>query len=329
MSVYYNEFEPFAAAWLKELMADGLIAPGVVDGRSIEEVQASDLKGFTQCHFFAGIGGWSYAARLAGWGDDRPMWTGSCPCQPFSAAGKRQGEADKRHLWPHLRRLIAECSPPVVFGEQVASADGRVWLAGVRTDLEALAYHVGAADLCAAGVSAPHIRQRLYWVGFANGAGSQPGNWPVPTARHGHTADPANRQPPDGMADAERERLRGERPAAASGAQSGVQGQDGERKRLRADVGPASLPHGVGDADSYQRHWWSGPVQMGRNGIEGEIERGGRKYRAQWRVGPGIPIVAHGIPNRVGALRGAGNAIVPQLAAEFIQAADEAAIAST
>ncbi|KKK66801.1 hypothetical protein LCGC14_2960470, partial [marine sediment metagenome] len=78
------------------------------------------------------------------------------------------GHADERHLWPAFYDLIAECRPPVVLGEQVASKDGREWLAGVRADLEALGYAVGAADLCAACVGAPHIRQRLWWV--ANGA---------------------------------------------------------------------------------------------------------------------------------------------------------------
>lgn len=175
MTAYYNEFDPFAAAWLRELIKDGLIAPGDVDERSIKAVQPDDLKGYTQHHFFADIGGWSYALRLAGWSDDEPVWTGSCPCQPFSAAGKRKGEADERHLWPEFRRLIAECSPATVFGEQVASKDGRVWLAGVRADLEALGYAVGGADLCAAGVGAPHIRQRLWWVadGAGNGRGEE------------------------------------------------------------------------------------------------------------------------------------------------------------
>ena len=166
---YYNEFDPKAAAWLRQLIAEGHIAPGEVDERSIKEVNADDLKGFSQCHFFAGIGGWSYALRLAGWPDDRPVWTGSCPCQPFSAAGQRKGVEDERHLWPEFRRLIADGAPPVVFGEQVASKDGRLWLAGVRTDLEALGFAVGAADLCAAGVGAPHIRQRVWWAAYADG----------------------------------------------------------------------------------------------------------------------------------------------------------------
>ncbi|EIS8437959.1 hypothetical protein L0451_000460 [Salmonella enterica] len=63
-TAYYNEIDPFAAAWLQNLIDAGCIAPGVVDTRSIEEVTANDLKGFTQCHFFAGIGVWRNADWL-------------------------------------------------------------------------------------------------------------------------------------------------------------------------------------------------------------------------------------------------------------------------
>src|SRR5690606_31057001 len=141
-----------------------------VDTRSIEDVTPNDLQGYTQCHFFAGIGGWPLALRLAGWPDDRPVWTGSCPCQPFSQAGKGAGFADERHLWPAFFHLIEQCRPSVVFGEQVASKDGLAWLDLVQADLEGAGYACGAADLCAAGVGAPHIRQRLYWVANALGA---------------------------------------------------------------------------------------------------------------------------------------------------------------
>ena len=164
MTAFYNEIDPFAAAWLRELIKAGRIADGVVDERSIEDIKPKDLDGFSQCHFFAGIGVWSYALRNAGWPDDRPVWTGSCPCQPFSQAGAGAGFDDERHLWPAFHHLIKECAPATVIGEQVASKDADPWIDLVQTDLEALGFAFGAVAFPSAGVGAPHIRDRLFWV---------------------------------------------------------------------------------------------------------------------------------------------------------------------
>ena len=166
---YYNEFDPYAAEWLRNLITAGHIAPGDVDERSILDVRADDLRGYTQVHFFAGIGGWSLAARLAGWPDDRPLWTGSCPCQPFSSAarGRNAGVADQRHLWPAWFSLIKACRPAIIFGEQVAAA--RVWLDCVCDGLEDLEYAVWAAILPACSVKKDHVRDRVYFAGYSNG----------------------------------------------------------------------------------------------------------------------------------------------------------------
>lgn len=291
MTHYYNEWEPYAAEWLRNLGAAGHIPTGTVDERSIQDVEARDVEGFTQAHFFAGIGGWPLALRLAGWPENRPVWTGSCPCQPFSVAGKGRGDKDERHLWPEFRRLIGERRPPVVFGEQVASKDGRLWLAGVRADLEGLGYAVGAADLCAAGVEAPHIRQRLFWVAESEGL------------RHGPTrveAEPRRRERPVGpdgvdvavgvdVATADRRQHDAE-----------VQGRDGEGDRqrgTRSESGNRRL----------SRFWDAFDVIPCRDG----------KAR---RVEPGTFPLADGVPARVGKLRSYGNAIVPPLAAEFVRA---------
>jgi DNA (cytosine-5)-methyltransferase 1 len=169
MAAYYNEIDPYAAQWLRNLIAAGHIAPGDVDERSIEDVHPDELKPYTQCHFFAGVGVWSYALRRAGWPDDRPVWTGSCPCQPFSSAGKGSGFVDKRHLWPSWHHLIKERGPPVVFGEQVASQAGLLWIDLVQTDLEAEGYAFGSVDICSAGIGSANGRQRLYLVANTDG----------------------------------------------------------------------------------------------------------------------------------------------------------------
>ena len=343
---YYNEFDPRAAAWLRELIAEGLIAPGDVDERSIVDVQPGDLKGYTQVHLFAGIGGWSLALRLGGWPDDEPVWTGSCPCQPFSAAGKRRGTDDERHLWPEFRRLVAECRPATAFGEQTASALGRAWLASVRADLEDLGYAVGAADLCSASVGAPHIRQRLWWVADASAGGRA---HPRPVGEQARRAGPVRDGNARLLAHSGGPRLevvgvehaRAERPAAERGGEAGGVGdamRDGRqgaepvdapaRGRRFADAGPAGGR--VGLPDRAGRHQGQSPAAPARHG--GAAGPNGRACpwdAVEWlpcRDGkarptqPGLQPLAHGVSGRVGLLRGAGNAINPVLAAEFIAA---------
>ncbi len=164
MTAYYNEIDPYAAQWLRNLIAADLIAPGDVDERSIKDVQPDDLAGYTQCHFFAGIGGWSLALRLAGWPDARPVWTGSCPCQPFSGAGRKSRQSDERHLWPDWARLIREHRPATIFGEQVDEAIAAGWIDDCFDGLEAEAYACASFVLPAFSVGAEQERQRIYWV---------------------------------------------------------------------------------------------------------------------------------------------------------------------
>jgi len=306
-SVFYNDFEPFAAAWLAELQAEGAIGAGDISTTSIKELTGHDIAGYQRAHFFAGIGGWDAALAIAGWPDDRPVWTGSCPCQPFSAAGKRAGTDDPRHLWPDFARLIGECRPPVIFGEQVASADGRAWLAGVRADLEALGYAVGAADLCSAGIGAPHIRQRLYWVAQrlddAASARHQ-------SARRGQPGKPKRGRGVFGVGCED-----GGMASTDRGQCSGL--ADGEgRERNGAETGRQQ-----GDSQLESRFNASGHGRFGgdpRRTWQLVACRDGRIRRTP--AEPAIFPLADGVPNRVGTLRGAGNSIDPFLAAEFVTA---------
>lgn len=263
---YYNDNDPKVCAWLRELVAAGELPPGVVDCRSIADIKPDELRGYRQAHFFCGIGGWPLALRWAGVEFTAGIWTGSCPCQPFSCAGKRKGSDDDRHLWPAFFNLINACRPTVVFGEQVASADvigkagGRaqgqsdpVWIDGVFGDLEGAGYACGAAVLGAFSAGAPHRRQRLFWV-----------------------ADAAHR---DGR--------RGE-----CGAQAGI-GQDGERRRGLAGGGAVG---GVADSEHAERR----PVQS-----EHERDRrdAGRHEAAG---GPGTCGDAGGLANANGGGEGNG-----------------------
>lgn len=347
MTAYYNEIDPYAAQWLRNLIDAGHIAPGIVDERSIEDVYPSDLRGFTQCHFFAGIGVWSYALRSAGWSDDRPVWTGSCPCQPFSAAGKGVGFDDERHLWPHFSHLIKECKPSAVIGEQVASKDVDPWIDLVHADLEAMGYAFGAIPFPAAGVGAPNIRDRLYWVAHAHDARLE-GRRSVrerahqrATGAHRMAGRLANangstggqgcenvRGRPDGgdaqpwagsgggellggMADAERERVRACGPGSIDGAPGALQGIDGERQRVRPDAGAGDDGMGAGPG-AVNGFWRAADWLACRDG--------------KWRpVEPGTFPLAHGASARVGRLRAYGNAINAQAARVWIESVMEIA----
>ncbi len=288
---YYNEIDPFAAEWLLALIAARELPMGYVDTRSIVDVKPGDLAGFTQCHFFAGIGGWSHALRLAGWNDERPVWTGSCPCQPFSVAGARAGDKDARHLWPEWYRLIRECKPSVVFGEQVENAIGHGWLDLVQVDLEAEDYAVGKGVLPAAGVGSPHGRHRLYWV-----------------------------------ADAEHTDRRAEQQEHGDTYRRNGSGRSGESGIL-ADRGSARLAHGEPEDLRGARRQDGGYVPVARGPVNGFWHDADWVLTRPQRVGdrpglrpiePGTFPLATGVPARVGRLRSYGNSIVPQVAAVFI-----------
>lgn len=162
---YYSENDRQKAAWIRELIKQKLVTDGEVDERSIEDVLPADLVGFRRCHFFAGVAIWDYALNCAGYDRwDITTYTASCPCQPFSTAGKGKGIADERHLWPAFYHIASIRKPDVIFGEQVASKDGLAWLDTVQSDMEAMAYAFGPVVVPTAGVGAPHIRHRVFFV---------------------------------------------------------------------------------------------------------------------------------------------------------------------
>ncbi len=332
MTAYYNEIDPKAAQWLRNLIEAGHIAPGYVDERSIEDVYPSDLRGFAQCHFFAGIGVWSYALRAAGWADDRSVWTGSCPCQPFSAAGKGTGFDDERHLWPAFHHLIKECKPESVLGEQVASKDAGPWIDLVHTDMEALGYAFGAVPFPSAGVGAPHIRDRLYWVADTTGQRLNKGRSGFPTKER------------DGAAgDCSIMRLDNTDNTGLEGHGRGHRGEVGQREGAIRPIGQAGELGWLGNADEHGagrvaraicgaqagEGWWGCDNDAGRTGpTNGYWSDADWLYcrDGKWRpVEPGtFPLVA-GAANRVGRLRGYGNAINAKAAQAFIEAVMEAA----
>lgn len=353
---YFNEIDPFAAHVLRTLIAEGVIALGEVDTRSIKEVHPDDLRGFTQCHFFAGAGIWSAAARHAGWPDDQPLWTGSCPCQGESLAGKRLGADDPRHLWPDLFRLARARRPPVLVGEQVAAAAGTHWLDRVGSDLDDENYAFRAVDIPACAVDAPHQRQRLYWVAMDDGERArlegQRGHGDGSGGRS-QSAGPASAADGELSADASRIGWREGRTehgvwsgrGSAAGADALVQpdadrcGRAGRAQdALRGAEGRAAAERASGDLqpDAYGQ----GKLQRQRlvqdqrrrpmHGHDEALRNGSFWSDYEWIVSPidgkarrskpGISFLVNGLANRIGGWRVAGNAIVLQEAAEVLAA---------
>jgi DNA (cytosine-5)-methyltransferase 1 len=346
---YYNEIDPYCAKWLQNLMDAGHIAQGVIDTRRIEDVTPSELTGYTQCHFFAGIGGWALALRLAGWPDSRSAWTGSCPCQPFSAAGKGAGFDDERHLWPAWQHVISQCRPAVVFGEQVASKAVDAWIDLVQADMEGMGYAFGGIAFPAAGIGAPHIRDRTYWVADSGSAGSLSGTHTGihrveggSRSRHGELersgtacglAD-ANGRQRDGLAVMRGNERNGEDAGRSQGIGSAAACGDvrgmADSDRLACRQGRAINGRRDQGSDAQPR------TGLGRS-VYADIQRPGPTNGqwadadwlgctdGKWRpVEPSTFPLAHGIPGRVGRLRAYGNAIVPAQAAEFVRAYGEA-----
>lgn len=349
---YYNEIDPAAAHILRAMIDADVIAPGDVDTRSIKDVQPDDLSGYTQCHFFAGGGLWSVAARLAGWPDDRPLWTGSCPCQPFSVAGKGLGTDDPRHLWPDFHRLISARRPAVVMGEQVAGKAGYGWFDGVRADLAGEGYASRASDFPACSIDAPHQRNRLYWIAVEHAESVGWGaRWPEHALLGGWTTPSRTdaRSPLGHHA--------GERRVEAIG-----ESRDDEASPSRREGGRAQRSHG-GDRGlspdtavsvvQRQPSARNEPHAREDEGVHADAQRNGRRVPfepicsrrltaddgaipngtywsdADWiecydgkarRAQSGIRFLVDGLPGRVDLWRVGGNAIVPEAAAEVIAA---------
>lgn len=318
MTAWYNEIDNYAADWLENLIAAGEIAPGIVDRRPIQEIEAYELAGFTQCHFFAGIGVWSGALRAAGWADDRPIWSGSCPCQPFSNAGKQKGFSDDRHLWPIWQKLIEQCKPAILVGEQVASA--LKWIDLVSSDLERTGYAFGASDLCAAGFDGAHIRQRLYFTGLAYSEcdgwrTDQPGrqeNRGTIDGRGGKTLRLADDDDPRSQGWG----LRGDSTGKCAVGKNGLVGRLADDDANRCNQGREGVSK-AGDDGIIRNSAISrtNAPMLGRNLVDWLYCRDGK-----WRpVEPGTFPLVNETSSRVGRLRAYGNALDFETAKAFCE----------
>ena len=246
------------------------------------------------------------------------LLTGGFPCQPFSVAGKQRGKDDNRYLWPEMLRVIREAKPTWIIGENVA---GIVNLAldQVCTDLEAEGYEVEPIIIPACAVDAPHKRDRVWII-----------------ARDLADTISMSERSTHGSKERECERGRQEQDIGqrdkvgrntANGSKDVADSNSGqfskcesERKSLQMLSESSERVCDVADSSSKgsQGTEFRSTSSQNSRASRPTSERPCVNW-ATWLPEPNVGRVAHGIPNRVAKLRGLGNAIVPQVAAEIIR----------
>ena len=227
---------------------------------------------------------------------DPDVIVGGFPCQPFSSAGLQKAQSDSRHLFPEMFRLIKECRPSWVIGENVIGIV-KLGLDEVLTDLENEGYATRTFNIPACAVGAPHLRQRVWIIAHSDSKGK-----------------------PNGAIDAQ---AQGELVAdpSISGLQEHGYGQTKDAIERSKDVAdPQSKRHGRGSSKkcgNEQRIILPKEQEGGEMGRE--AEGCGEPHRPDqwWESEPPVGRLAHGVPNRVSQIRALGNSIIPQIAKEI------------
>ena len=206
--------------------------------------------------------------------------TGGYPCQPFSVAGSQRGEKDKRHLWPDMFRIVKECKPTWVIGENV-SVHIKICLDTVLHDLESEGYTVRAFSISASSVGANHQRERVWIIAYANMEN---------TRQHGRRIESTwNTE------------------SIGSGTTEETQWSTNSNQINGSGEG-ATLVGESSDTNS-QRLQGRRPEQQLR---KDETERP-TSWDGWWEFEPDVARVANGIPKRVDRLKGLGNSLVPAI----------------
>ncbi len=237
---------------------------------------------------------------------------GGFPCQPFSHAGRQQAQDDPRHLWPEMFRLIRECRPTWVVGENVAGIIN-LGLDEVLADLEGEGYATRTFNIPACAVGAPHIRQRIWIVAHADSESEPDGTF---------DGNAGQRQLGfDFVADSKRTRTgveehtsSGQKRECSSSSPSKIL-----RQGNRTGGSKGSSASGADVADpKHQRHKERMQPKAIGNG-SGQVPTEARPEE-WWEFEPDVGRVVDGLPNRVPQLRALGNSIVPQIAQKIGQA---------
>ena len=247
--------------------------------------------------------------------------TGGFPCQPFSVAGRKKGTRDNRYLWPEMFRVIKEFKPRWIIAENVRGIinieDGVVF-ERVHADLESQDYETQTFIIPAAGVGAPHRRERVWIV--ANSRRTIRGQQ---SSRNKESIGSGTSQETKRSADSDSVARSSEREkimADSSSIQSNVgkinqsKKESGEKRILRSEVGRVSS--NVANTNSERRRMW----ETNRQDAEDVRKSSQGQRHGWWDIEPNVGRVADGVQGRTHRLKGLGNSIVPQIAEEIGQA---------
>jgi DNA (cytosine-5)-methyltransferase 1 len=248
------------------------------------------------------------------------LLTGGFPCQPFSVAGKQRGKTDDRYLWPEMLRVIREARPAWIVGENVAGIVNMA-LDQVHADLEAEGYEVESLIIPASAVDAPHRRDRVWIVAHSSrkqlekclNLGGKEGTHSKPTGSD--QSVPASKNVAHSISLSEGSAYRNQK-------RERVAGREDEDISQRNEVGSNSSDsrENVADTVSERGCSWNSEREYAEDaGQSSRDSRDNSRGVATWLAEPNVGRVAHGIPNRTHRLKGLGNAIVPQVAAEIIR----------
>jgi len=262
----------------------------------------------------------AYAGRI-------DILTGGFPCQPYSLAGKRKGKEDERHLWPEMLRVIRECAPRYVVGENVRGLVG--WNGGlvfeeVCADLEARGYAVQPFLLPACGVGAPHRRDRVWFVAYAHDKGGSDGHGQVQGADGEVRQRDDRAQPCDAGGGAAPDTCSSVRRNSKKGGNR--RNEQGEKREKSAgfEFTRSSNKPNASDTDDRRRP-------------QNSVRAGREKFTVQtWSKFPTVPPVCggdDGLPKELDgitfskwrreSIKAYGNAIVPQVALQIFKAINE------
>jgi len=269
--------------------------------------------------------------------------SGGFPCQPFSHAGKQRGQDDPRHLWPEMLRLIRECRPTWVIGENVTGLI-RLGLDEVLSGLEAEGYSTRTFNISACAVGAPHIRQRLWVVAHSDspsepdkpvdggpGSGQLGFGFVADTdrddGRRGGGTKSSGREPRmEHWSGGACNRTMADTQGAGSQARcrDGVGIANGSRRNKGQSAG-ASSKTDVADPNEHGSHHTEGneAKQSGDRKDNGLFVGNSGRSEEWWEVEPPVGRLVDGLPNRVSQLRALGNSIVPQIAQKIGEAIRE------